>query len=482
MLVADRLGPHRAERAAQPGGELLAPLDHLRGGDAVGQVDLGPPAGPVLADRRRERRDRLPVGERPVDLGDAQRAERPDDDVLVRRLHLRGQLGLVVIVLPCGRPGQRERHEQRDGGERPRPTTARTPPWPRRRRPGRPGTAPGSCRAPCGSPCPALWIRRWSFSSPSAAAWRSSCAVPGMCHQAISRLTVTMTRPAPRTRRLGEVRRRPHAVVRGPVPVPRGGQRDVPLRASRVASAAGMSGRRCALAAGQVDVRRAPAAWSSSRLYLGGRLGGAQRYDVSAAGGRVGRLQMSCWIPPSGGEPGPGAAVEAMHPGRVLTGYVRVRRSVRLYLAGPCGWPTWSPERIRRMPGTSPGSRSAANSSASAGCSPDPFRCTPGTAGTPASPVVTQRTTQQLVRADQASAGQAATAAPSTPYARPGEHVGEQRGADPGGQQPPGQPRRLHVAAGRVEQHHRRGVDQPVDRARVQPGQHAVLTVSRNTS
>ena len=57
VLAGDRLGPHGAERAAQPGGELLAAVDDLRGGDAVGQVDLGPPAGAVLADRRRERRE-----------------------------------------------------------------------------------------------------------------------------------------------------------------------------------------------------------------------------------------------------------------------------------------------------------------------------------------------------------------------------------------------------------------------------------------
>ena len=54
VLVGDRLGPHRAERAAQPGGELLAALgDHGRG-HPVGQVDLGPPAGAVLAHRGRE--------------------------------------------------------------------------------------------------------------------------------------------------------------------------------------------------------------------------------------------------------------------------------------------------------------------------------------------------------------------------------------------------------------------------------------------
>ena len=45
------LGPHGAERAAQAGGELLPPLDDLRGGHAVGQVDLETPAGAVLADR-----------------------------------------------------------------------------------------------------------------------------------------------------------------------------------------------------------------------------------------------------------------------------------------------------------------------------------------------------------------------------------------------------------------------------------------------
>ena len=65
----------------------------LRRGDAVRQVDLGPPAGAVLADRRRQRRERA-RGDRLVDLADAHRAQRPDDHVLRRRLHLRGQLGL----------------------------------------------------------------------------------------------------------------------------------------------------------------------------------------------------------------------------------------------------------------------------------------------------------------------------------------------------------------------------------------------------
>ncbi len=40
---------------------------------------------------------------------------------------------------------------------------------------------------------PALCIRRWSLSSPLAAASHSSFVVPGMCHQAISRPVVTMT-------------------------------------------------------------------------------------------------------------------------------------------------------------------------------------------------------------------------------------------------------------------------------------------------
>ena len=75
VLVGDDLGPYGAERAAQPGRELLAALDDLRGGHAVGQVDLEPPARPVLADGAGEvRPPNSPLRMRLVDLGDAQRA------------------------------------------------------------------------------------------------------------------------------------------------------------------------------------------------------------------------------------------------------------------------------------------------------------------------------------------------------------------------------------------------------------------------
>ena len=81
VLAGDRFGPHGAERAAQPGGELLAAFgDHGRG-HAVGQVDLGPPAGAVLTDRGREH-ERAAVAEPPVDPGDTERPERAGDDVL----------------------------------------------------------------------------------------------------------------------------------------------------------------------------------------------------------------------------------------------------------------------------------------------------------------------------------------------------------------------------------------------------------------
>ena len=47
MLAGDRLGPHRAERPTQPGGELRSAVDDLRGGHAIREVDLGPPALPA---------------------------------------------------------------------------------------------------------------------------------------------------------------------------------------------------------------------------------------------------------------------------------------------------------------------------------------------------------------------------------------------------------------------------------------------------
>ena len=200
VLVADRLGPHRAERAAQPGGELLAAVDHLRGGHAVGQVDLGPPAGAVLADRRREAdRDAPSVSARLISAMPSE----PSARVMTSwsgGCTCAGSSALRRDRLALRPPGQRERHEQRDGGERPPP--------PRRehhhgddgggqagqaQRQDRAARLAGLLRLPCGSagdrsaarsrrprararPCPGCATRR-------SGAWR-----------------VTMTRPRPRTR------------------------------------------------------------------------------------------------------------------------------------------------------------------------------------------------------------------------------------------------------------------------------------------
>ena len=75
------------ETAAQPGGELLAALDDLSGGDPERQVNLGQPASPVRPRRTGEgNASSLPSPQMAVDTGDAQVASRPGDDVLGGRL------------------------------------------------------------------------------------------------------------------------------------------------------------------------------------------------------------------------------------------------------------------------------------------------------------------------------------------------------------------------------------------------------------
>ncbi len=117
VLGGDRLGPHGAERAAEPGGELLPPLGHHRRGHPVGQVDLGPPPGPVLTDRGREH-ERVAVAEPPVDPGDTQRPEGAGDHVLGWGLHRRREGGgghdrLVRRAAGAGQQRQRD-HGQQD--------------------------------------------------------------------------------------------------------------------------------------------------------------------------------------------------------------------------------------------------------------------------------------------------------------------------------------------------------------------------------
>ena len=52
------LGPHAAQRAAQAGGELAAPVHDLRDGDPDGQAQVSAPAGAVAGDRGLERHRR----------------------------------------------------------------------------------------------------------------------------------------------------------------------------------------------------------------------------------------------------------------------------------------------------------------------------------------------------------------------------------------------------------------------------------------
>ena len=64
----------------------------------------------------------------------------------------------------------------------------------------------------------------------------------------------------------------------------------------------------------------------------------------------------------------------------------------------------------------------------------------------------------------------------------PGRDVGGESRPDPGGEHPPRETGRGSAAPGRVEQHHRRGVDQAVDGAGVEPGNGAGLAVCPTTA
>ncbi len=113
MFLRDRLGPHRAERSAQPGRELRPAFDDHRRRDAVREVDLGAPAWHVLTHRRWENPLRAFLDVR-VDCGDAERA---DDHIRRRWLHFGWQHGRSDdrLVLRAPHPGQ---NRQDDSGER----------------------------------------------------------------------------------------------------------------------------------------------------------------------------------------------------------------------------------------------------------------------------------------------------------------------------------------------------------------------------
>ena len=226
----------------------------------------------------------------------------------------------------------------------------------------RPGTAPGSCRAPCGSPCPALWIRRWSFSSPSAAACRSSAPCRGCATRRAARPDGDDHAPDREPSGLDEVRGRaqtPWYAARWPCRA--AAQLHVPLRG--LPGPPVLGDERAALRARRRSGRRTPGRRRSSR-----------RTSVCASTARSGTTSAVRAVVGRFGchdglllreRPGPGAGLSAMRPG---PGAYWVRVSARRYACTwlALSWPTWSPERMARMPGTRPASRSAANSSAAA--------------------------------------------------------------------------------------------------------------------
>ena len=120
VLVRHRFGPGRRVRAPQPRGEGLPALDDVRGGHPVRQVDVSAPPVAVAVHVGHEGEAGAVLDHR-VDLGDAQRPQRPGD-------HLRG--GRLVggrhhggahdpLALRCAVPGQHpHRH---DGGDQPAP-------------------------------------------------------------------------------------------------------------------------------------------------------------------------------------------------------------------------------------------------------------------------------------------------------------------------------------------------------------------------
>ena len=275
VLGGDRLRPHGAERAPQPGGELLAPLgDHGRG-HPVGQVNLGPPPGPVLAHRGREHQG-VAVADPPVDPGDTQAAEGAGDDVLGSG--------------PAPSPGasRQSRSACAPGGRSGRAAA------PRRRRAGSTPTAGRCARMTSAATTttaqpsrmypravrvsfPALWIRRWSESSPSAAAWCSRRPRSGTCHQASSSAGGAGDpdqRPPGGQHEIGGCA---DAVVGGGVPLP--GRGELHMLAGRFPGAPVGGDDRLArrAAIGQVGVR-GPGGLGDLRL--GARVGSAQRQYV----------------------------------------------------------------------------------------------------------------------------------------------------------------------------------------------------------
>ena len=108
-------GPHAAERAAQPGGELFALLADRPGRHAVGQVEPGEPAGAV-AHRRVDRHDGLArvLAERLVHLARCRaRRARGRSSSIVSLVTATGTTALVMMGLSSG-PADPRQHRHRD--------------------------------------------------------------------------------------------------------------------------------------------------------------------------------------------------------------------------------------------------------------------------------------------------------------------------------------------------------------------------------
>ncbi len=116
VLVRYRLGPHAAQRTAQPGGEAFAAVKDVGHRHPVRQVDVRAPSGTVLPDRVWEG-DALPaLAERLVDLSDAQRAQSALDHRGGQPLHMGGHNRLRDDRLVGGHPYAAENQNQ--GGAR----------------------------------------------------------------------------------------------------------------------------------------------------------------------------------------------------------------------------------------------------------------------------------------------------------------------------------------------------------------------------
>ena len=115
VLLVVGLGPHAAELAAQPGGELVAPVHHLGHGDAVGQVEVGAPAGAVPGDRVLEV-DRLfrVLAHGLVDRADAEGGQGADHHVTGQLLRLAPGHG-PVNQRPVGRGAELAEDDHRGG-------------------------------------------------------------------------------------------------------------------------------------------------------------------------------------------------------------------------------------------------------------------------------------------------------------------------------------------------------------------------------